>query len=251
MRCDDIREQAGCIAVLAEDDPARQAALEHAKNCDECRAALARADEAMKLLDLDGSDEPPEGALERVATVVRGSRAAIWLGVGAAASAIALDVAERLLGDHTVSDFGRLWPAGLALLACAIAVATLAPRERHWLLGTAVLCAGLFPLVTLQSAGADHDGPLCFGIEVASAAAPLGVAVALVWMRRLRPSALSFATIAAAGALAAQAAALMTCPYRVPYHLFVYHTGGVIVAALIGCWAALLFDRRAYAHFLL
>jgi hypothetical protein len=236
MRCEEIRDQAACIALLPDSDPARQAALEHAAGCDDCRAELERAEKAMKLLDLDQSGEPPDGALERVAAAVRARQGhvGLWLGAGVLVAAVGVDVAERVLGDRTVIDFGWLWPSAIVLVSIALIGAMLAPRGRAGILGLLIGAAALFPLLTLTSNSVDRDGALCFGLELASAGLPLLIAAVLVGTRRMRASALSFAIASAAGALAGEGAAQMTCPYRVPHHLFAYHVGAMIVAACVG-----------------
>src|SRR5262249_62275605 len=77
---------------------------------------------------------------------------------------------------------------------------------------------------------------------------PLAMPAARVGRRRAPAGALVFACVAAAGALAGQAALPLTCPRRLDLpHLFAFHVGGVALAALIGALASVPFRRRAAA----
>jgi hypothetical protein len=72
----------------------------------------------------------------------------------------------------------------------------------------------------------------CALTELLAAALPLGTTAVLLAGRTERARALP--AVAAAGALAGQAALLLFCPYRTHAHLLVFHLGAVLLAAGIG-----------------
>ena len=85
-------------------------------------------------------------------------------------------------------------------------------------------------------------------IELFAAVVPLAATAALLWRRRVAVGASLYAAVATAGALAGQAALHLTCPVRTAgEHLFVFHTGGILLAALVGALVARVPALRASA----
>ena len=77
---------------------------------------------------------------------------------------------------------------------------------------------------------------------------PLATTAYLAIKRQSTLGSTFYAAVAAAGALAAQAALHITCPSRTAMaHLLVFHTGGVLLAAMIGAMIAGLPALRARA----
>jgi hypothetical protein len=74
---------------------------------------------------------------------------------------------------------------------------------------------------------------------------PLGLAVQQGRRLRAAPNATTFASFAAAGALAGQAALDLTCPDRsgTP-HLVLFHLAGVLLAALLGAFVGRSLRQR-------
>jgi hypothetical protein len=88
----------------------------------------------------------------------------------------------------------------------------------------------------------------CVAIELFAAAWPLGAAALAKGLVQRPGSPWATAALAASGALAGQAALHLTCPVRFAEpHLAVFHTGGVVLAALLGASASRLPRFRAAA----
>jgi hypothetical protein len=88
----------------------------------------------------------------------------------------------------------------------------------------------------------------CVAIELFAAAWPLGAAALAKGLVRRPRSPWATAALAASGALAGQATLHLTCPVRLAEpHLAVFHTGGVVLAALLGASASRLPRFRAAA----
>lgn len=231
-------KDAAALAMLPSDDAERVAAFAHAAECPECAAELAKGEALRALLETAPAPEPPPPAvLARVAAELRAEAARADRRVGrAVGAAIVLVWLALLVFARHRAEGASVWlvaaVVGLAAVVAALAGVRLGGR-------IALAVAGVSALFALF-AGTDPDGSLgpgmpCMGSELFAGVVALGVA----WAIRSRQGELVgpgfLGAVAAAGALAGQAALNVTCHVRdaLP-HLLVFHTGGVIVAALLG-----------------
>jgi hypothetical protein len=167
-------------------------------------------------------------------------RAAIALVAGAVAAWVApMALAIPKVPSDRVS--ARLVALGLALVAsvaAALAVTAAGPILLLMPLTSAAfsLLAGeggaLYPLV----------GVKCTTFEIVMAFLPVVTAMFIVRRDGMpAPARLVVAAAAASGALAGHAILHLTCPVpTATSHLLVFHTGGVLLAALLGAAAARL-----------
>jgi hypothetical protein len=154
--------------------------------------------------------------------------------VGLAFAAIAA------LRVHAAHDDARSWLAAIALGGAAAALITLSRRK------SPLLVAGLAVASLVFAMGAGRDGGLepnigvhCLAAEILASLFPLGAGLWLVKHGRSDGGMLWFASVAAAGALAGHAALHLTCPVHLQSpHLYVFHTGGVVLAAFLGFLAS-------------
>ena len=170
---------------------------------------------------------PVQQALAAEGTVRRGVK---WVEVSAAVGAFGL-----VLGLATHSNGGS-WGPPLLLLGAAAVVPWLASSLRGW--GPPALAAVSISFALSRVADSVLPSQLggfgCAGMEAVAAVLPLA---ALAWMARRRGltfGSLAYAGAAASGALAGQAALLLTCPSHDLSHLLVIHSGMVLLAAMIG-----------------
>lgn len=236
--CKELRPRAAGIASLPEGDPERESYLRHARGCDACLTALREGERLMRLLEASPLPAPSRAALQRAAapilSALRPARPR-WVWVAAAAAVpgflLPLALAGHLDGEGRTAAVVALLAAGLlaasagALRAGAMVVLTASAAF--------ALAAGGIP--GWPFGRALQGGELsCTFFELAAAALPLA-ATAFVFRGNQRPGALAQA--AAAGALAGQAALHLACAgsHNVT-HLWVFHVGGVLAAALVG-WA--------------
>jgi hypothetical protein len=232
--CDCIRADAPGLASLRPDDPERVAAWSHASGCAECARALK---EAARLQTLIAEWEPaplPADALERTSREIharlrREARRRLLGSVAAACASVVLFVGSAQSRSSRLAD----WAIAAALWAFAVVLAAAASRKPLLVTGLAVLAAVAASLVF----GA--PGPLaaslgleCLATEVGAAA----IVVGAVWLAlrggTASPPRSAIAAVAAAGALAGDAALQITCAAHaaVP-HLLAFHVGGVALAA--------------------
>jgi len=232
-----LKDAAG-LAMLPRDDAERVAAFAHAAGCAECAAELAKGEKLRALLEAAPAPEPPPPVvLARVAAELRAeaARADRSVGRGVAVAIVLVWTALLVFARHH-AEGATVW-LGAAVVGLGAVVAALAGVRLGGRIALAV--AGVSALFALfAGTGADAGfggGMLCMGSELFAGVVALGVA----WAIRSRQGELVgpgfLGTVAAAGALAGQAALNVTCHVRdaLP-HLLVFHTGGVIVAALIG-----------------
>jgi hypothetical protein len=247
VTCEELRRDAAGIAALSRGDPEREAAFDHARGCAGCAAALRAGERLISMLDaLPPEPAPSAAVLRRAASPVLESlppvRPALALPVVAAATSVLVVLTARILSGEP-----RDWVAAVALAVAAAGLAVLAPRHG---LG-AVAAIALSFLVAFAGSGPGpivplHEGVRCASIELAAAAATVAVALALSRGDGLRPGRL--AAVAAAGALAAQAALEVACKWcDVSMHVLVFHAGTVVVAALGGALVGALRARPAAA----
>lgn len=246
MTCERLRRDAAGLATLPSGDPEREAAYLHARGCAGCAAALREGERLVALLErLPPEPAPSAALLQRAAAPVLSDLApaappALVPLAAFAAAAIAT------VGARAHSGSPRDWIAGAALVLGAVALAALSAR------GVLVAVAAVVASALFAIAGGERgplepaEGLVCLATELATAAVPLLVAVALA--RRGRVSgAGDLAAVAAAGALAGQAALEVTCGAgHAASHVLAFHVGGVLAAALLGALAGLRAGPRAF-----
>jgi hypothetical protein len=241
-----IADRAGFLAALAQDDPERRLAEEHARSCGGCREALDEGRRLMTLLREAMPAAPPAPELvERAAVAISRESAAerragrlVWWGAGAAV--LFAWVGQLAYGKKILHDPGSV-TVSLAVLAVALVGAMFARDQRRLVVGALLVTSGLFAIVMgAVSAIEPRFGVECTACEVIAAGIPLLAVVLLARYRRVVLDRGAVMAVAAAGALASQAAQLLTCPVpRANPHLLVFHLGGVVLAVLLSALAPL------------
>jgi hypothetical protein len=158
------------------------------------------------------------------------------------AGALLVLLARRLPG------LGPIWLEG----AIAAGLAAAAAWTAAWTgkLAWGICAAGSAFLSAYAASGAGLEvaiGLKCVALELLAASIPLATALLLVRGGSLSASWALFAGVSAAGALAGHAALHLACPVRTAApHLFVFHTGGVLLAVLLGlsAWRLRRLRRR-------
>lgn len=229
-------DRAGWIAALADDDPERILAVEHARACDPCARALAEGLRVIQLIDRLSLPAVSPEQLERMMVRVEGQIAAedrrqnilpaVSVGM---AWLVEVLIAKRLVATtETVT-------ASLLILSLAIAIAALNRRAIR-AAAAAVAISMVFAVVVGTSTSlAPAIGLKCTLLELVAATLPW-----LVFTRvagsEARPG--QGAAVAAAGALAGHAALHLSCPVsHADAHLLVFHLGGVLLASGLGALA--------------
>jgi len=246
---DHFDDVAAGVASLAPGDPERIAASEHARECARCADALRQAEQVMALIDAAPPQAPSPETLARLArnvtAAVEGPRTlgAPVLGAIVASWGIAVLLAK------TRAHQTDLWVASATVLVLALGIAAVAALSRR-AQGLAIVAAIGASILVAAATGttgglALAHGVKCTTIELVAATVPYGVLLYAVLRRHRTSSAWSFAALTAAGALAGQAGLLLTCPERTHTpHLLVTHTGGVLLAAILG-WLGHGFAMKA------
>ena len=238
------------IASLPEGDPELLEARAHAATCVRCATALREAEEFMSMLDAVPAEMPSPEVLERVKLAVhaemdRKPRFA-WIHP---LPAVVVAWAVFILTARNHSQNPNNWLVSVGVLVGSLLVTVLALRS-----GLAALALTLG--ATLLLTGTEgvsggfylEHGMKCLITELVGAAIPYGALVYMATQRRTFAPPLTFAAVAAAGALAGQAALQVTCPEteHLP-HLFATHVAGVVLAAIFGVLGRGWFAQRAAA----
>ena len=241
--CDELRPKAAGIAALPEGDPERESFLAHARGCPGCMEALREGEKLDAALARGELPRPSSRALRRASAPILADLTPSRWGLRALAALVAFAI-PLLFSRHRDTEG---WIAALAVLVLATALSSIAGtlRAGAWVAlgasaGFAIAAGGIPGLPDAEAGLAMRIGVDCLALELAGGAA----AAALVMWRAGR-SAASLAPTAAAGALAAQAALHLACTAHAQApHLWAFHVGGVVVAALAG-WT--LQNRLAYS----
>jgi len=241
--CRQIQARAAYLAALPAADAERKLAFEHARDCPACAAALAEGERVIALIDnLPPPPPPSELALRRASEAIlrelptRGPlgrfesvRAPLISAISIAAGwAVAVALAK-----HRVADRAS-WFVSVAAALCAPILG--AARLGDFGAGAAVVLSGIFSAL-IGSPGTLFPaiGIKCVLIELIAASLPLASTAFLVVTRRVAGGPWLFSAAAALGALAGHAGLHLTCPVRTASpHLFAFHTGGVVLAAMVG-----------------
>jgi hypothetical protein len=241
--CDELRPKAAGIAALPDGDPERESFLAHARSCSGCMEALREGENLLAALARVELPPPSSRALRRASAPILADLTPSRWGLRALAALVAFAI-PLLFSRHRDTEG---WAAALVVLVLATALSSVAGalRAGAWVAlgasaGFAIAAGGIPGLPDTEAGLAMRVGVDCLALELAGGAA----AAALVLWRAGR-SAASLAPTAAAGALAAQAALHLACTAHAQApHLWAFHVGGVVVAALAG-WT--LQNRLAYS----
>jgi hypothetical protein len=244
ISCEHLRRQALALAALAAGEWEREEAWEHARTCAGCAQALREGERMLALVDAELVPSPPSAdallrasravqeQMERGAPHARSPRAAR---MSASLATISAGVVLAGLPAHHALDASSVAVAGGAAgMAAALAWLGVGRRAAGAALA-ACLVSIVFSALAAASPGLFADaGVHCLALELFAAAWPLA-AVAVAGGLSSPASGWTTAALASAGALAAQAALHLDCPVSsAGAHLFVFHLGGVALAALAG-----------------
>jgi hypothetical protein len=241
-------EQAMNVAVLPLDDPERAAAYVHTRSCARCRRALERAIELLRHLEAIPEEEPPsEAALRAIARPVVADLSARTVPVRLVAWILAGAWAMLVLAAKHRAGGALAWTQSAALLTVAVCGALFL----RWLRGSAVVVflvasAVLVALAWGEMGSVTAPGFACLITELGGAALPFAILARRYLHRRTLDLGTPLVTVAAAGALAAQASLHLTCPGRnAGLHLLVFHLGGIAMTVLAACAGGRLLRRHA------
>jgi hypothetical protein len=241
-----IQARAAYLSALPEGDPERVLANEHARTCPECAKALAEGARILALIDgLPAPAAPTEQALQRASEPIRQELEAAralrtrWpgsrIGLALASSVVSAWIIAVALTKHPARDrMSRFWSVAV-LSASVLGIAGILQFDAA-AAATAVALSGIFSAV-VGSGGdlAPSAGLHCILAELFAAALPLATTAFLVKTGRAANQVGRFVAAAAFGALSGHAALHLSCPVRTASpHLWVFHTGGVLLAALVG-----------------
>lgn len=248
-RREHFADVAAGIAALAPDDPERIAALEHARGCARCAESLREGEALVHVVDAAPPPAPSPEAMRRMLLRISGAMSAPTVRVAPAAAVVVLSWAVAVLLARSRVHEPEAWMESAAILVLCLGLATLSRGRGLLVVGAALGASVCIAALTGTTGGlALAHGAKCTLIELVAAALPWGALGYSVVRSRAATSASTFAAMAAAGALAGQAALLLTCPERMHTpHLLVTHTGGVLLAALLG-WGGALRLSHAREH---
>jgi hypothetical protein len=247
--CDRIAADAAGLATLPSGDPDATAARAHAANCPDCARALLEGARLHALLGEAPQPAPPSpAALSRARARVLADLRPPRSGAIAVAAAVATGwplvvLLERALGRSNESLGSPHGAESLTLVALAVVAPLVFRRAGLLLVAVLVVIAAAFAIVTADATATTGIFG-CLGIEVLAGVVPLATTLFLVRRGQAAGGAARFGAVAAAGALAAQAGAHLTCPNHAMPHLLAFHFGGVVAAALVGAASARLLRVR-------
>ena len=242
--CDRIDLRSMALASLPPADPARVAAEAHARACPRCARSLRQGKRLLGLVEAELRPAPSAEALRRAERSVLAQmereatstmvRARLLGAAGALLAFAALVVAARELRHDPAS-----WVVALAAASLAAFLAALAPSGFRTTVGALGASVGLALLASSSGGLFSAIGIKCLAFELACAILPFGLFAAARGAVPRPTSPAATAALAGAAALAGQAALHLSCPVRSALpHLFTFHLGGVVLAALVGAGLA-------------
>jgi hypothetical protein len=170
------------------------------------------------------------------AEISRERRAERVLGAVVGGAVVLSWIFQISLDHSTASTDPRRLAVSLSVLGVAIVAVIVARTRRRLALAALVGTSGLLAQAAGSVAALEPTiGAQCTLWEVVSALIPWTVAffVARTWSASF--SRTDMMTVAAAGALASQAAQHLTCPvWHADSHLLIFHFGGVLLAMALG-----------------
>jgi hypothetical protein len=240
---DHIADQAAFLAALPENDPERADAEEHARGCIACKKALDEGARLVALLEEALPLPPPTPeALARAARAIElettnERRSRQWVKWAIGAGVVGSWAFQLACGIGTPIDFA---PAtvmvSMAFVAVSVTIVLLLRTQRELGVAAIIASSGLLVFIARAVPGLEPAfGIHCTLYELAAAAIPWVVAMVASRRAGVELTRWSLSAVAAGGALASQAAQHMTCPVaHADAHLFVFHLGGVALAAMLG-----------------
>jgi hypothetical protein len=238
--CDDLQPSWAVVLGLPPDDAQRQTALAHAGGCARCTAEALGAQALLAALDTFTVPAPTAAALRRAAAPVledlaRSSERSRRFAAGAAAVASLVGFALLAGLAQRRAPMGQEWGVAVAFAVVAAASTASAVLFRARALWAILPISAAMAAALSSTRSLDLGGALgCALGEGIGASLPLA---ALSYLLLRRPFALGpsgAAAVAAGGALAGQAALVLTCPSHGIGHLMLFHAGTVALAALLG-----------------
>lgn len=226
----------------AAHDAERRAADLHADVCGPCTAARARSQNLLLLLQqLPQPPAPQASTLHRVLTGIDG---ALVVELGAQRRAVRLQIGAMVVGFVLLVAGARERVGGRTDWAMALSllwIATMVPTAvRLWRKAGLLLLVLAVPFALWRVTGGGfelgHALPCVLG-ELMGAALPLVALAAVIRQTGVFVGPLAFAAAAAGGAMAGQAALLLTCPGGRLGHLLAFHVGTVALGAVLGALA--------------
>lgn len=238
--CDELQPGWPVLLGLPADDAERRAALTHAATCARCTTESRGAVLLLGALDALSVPPPSAAALRRAAAPVleelaRSAEKRRRVGAAIAAGASLVGFALLVGLAQQRAPLGPRWEIALALAAVAAAStasAVLFRARALWAI-LPISAATAVALGTTHALDIDAAARCALG-EGIGASLPLA---ALSYLLLRRPFALGpsgAAAAAAGGALAGQAALVLTCPSHGLEHLMLFHAGTVALAAALG-----------------
>ena len=241
-----IGEDAAGVAALGPEDPARLAAVAHARGCPPCARSLQQADRMFTLLDsLPAAAEPPAASLGAASRLVLGRLATMVVPTRLLVLLLpVLWVIFVAMAKHRATGVEPWLKGGLLVATSLLSVSLLRVRGA----GAAGLALGASVLVTALDWGPGpleaRHGVACLLTEVVVAAAATALTAWVVVRRRSRYPAPALVGTAIAGALTGQGALHLSCPIGTAgVHVLAFHVGGVVLAALMAAVVGKLMAR--------
>jgi hypothetical protein len=239
-RCEDLQPTWPVLLGLPADDPELETALAHASGCQRCATEVRGSRALLTALDSLGQQPPSRSALARAAAPIlddlaRQEEARRKYAAVIAAAASLAGFALLVAMSQSRAAFGPRWEIAFAFAAVAAGCTAAAVLFRLRALWAILPISAAMAVAVASSRGWDADGGLrCALGEGIGASLPLA---ALSYLLLRKPFALGpsgAAAAAAGGALAGQAALVLTCPSHGIEHLVVFHAGTVALAAMLG-----------------
>lgn len=227
------------LSTLSIDE--RRELAPHLDDCARCRNRLALVRDVVDQLDAWQVEPPSDEALDRAHRDVLAAmdrRPRRWpIGLATFVAGIALAAIAKQHSPHAHD-----WVEAASALSLAVGLAYFATTRRVGAIGLAVASSFVLALLGAAVPGlAPAVGMKCLLFELATASVP-GV---IAWRAGRRGEIVTVALAAAAGALAGMAALHVACPvHEARAHLFVFHVGGVALAAALGALADCSLARR-------
>jgi hypothetical protein len=240
---DHIADRAAFVAALPKDDPERTDAEEHARSCTACEHALAEGAQLVALLEEALPLPPPTPeALARAAKAIEletanERRSRRWVKWAIGAGVVGSWAFQLACGIGTPIDFAPATVAvSIVVVALSVAIVLLLRTQRELAVGALIATSGMLVFIARAVPGLEPGfGIHCTLYELTAAAIPWVIAMVAARRAGVVLSRWNLAAVAAGGALASQAAQHMTCPVaHADAHLFVFHLGGVALAAMLG-----------------
>jgi hypothetical protein len=235
--CDELQPSWPILLGLPQDDPERTSALTHAAGCARCTAESRGVELLLGQIDRLVLPPPSAAALRRAAAPIledlarsaeRRRRVAAVAAAGASLLGFAL-----LVG--MAQERGSRWGMALAFAVVASAATASAVLFRAHALWAIIPISAAMAAVLGDAHALNLDSAMrCALGEAIGASLPLA---ALSYLLLRKPFALGpsgAAAVAAGGALAGQAALVLTCASHGIEHLMIFHAGTVALAAVLG-----------------